>query len=121
MKNKVTSSDLLEEQLNSLRREMALLVLERDKQAKEYERRLGELNHENERILNVLEKSIPREVFDREIGSMNAKTQINTDFMNSAKGRGMGMNSVWVIAVAGIVMVCAVISMIIAVLAYTKK
>jgi hypothetical protein len=90
-------------------------------QAAEYERRLQGLNHENERIMEILKQSIPREVFDREKESMNARIQINTDYMNSMKGKGTGMNSLWVVGAGALLLICTVVSVIIAVLAYTKK
>ena len=42
--------------IETSRRELVL-------QAREYERRLADLNHENERINEVLSESVPREVF----------------------------------------------------------
>jgi hypothetical protein len=103
MKEQITQYDLLEEMLCGLRRELALKDGQLALQAKEYERRLQDLNHENERILIVLERSIPREVFDRTVEGMNAKTQLNTDYINSAKGKGTGANAVigYIFGVAG--------------------
>lgn len=114
MKEKITPYDLLEEMIHSRDRELIL-------QAKEYERRLEQLNNDNARIQEILKLSIPREVFDREMSSLNAKIQINTDYMNSMKGKGTGMNSLWVIGAAAALLICSVVSVIIAVLAYTKK
>jgi hypothetical protein len=121
VKDKIHQYDFLEEQIAGLRREMALKDQQLILQAKEYERRLGGLNHENDRIMEILKQSIPREVFDREFSAINARIQINTDFMNASKGKGTGMNSLWVIGVAAVLILCSIVSVIIAVLAYTKK
>ena len=89
--------DLLDERLNSTQKALKL-------QAKEYERRLEVLNHENERIAEILKQSIPREIFDRSLESMNAKIQINTDYMNAEKGRMRLERFIpWAIAVAALV------------------
>ena len=97
MKDKVTPYDLIEERLSSMDKAMIL-------QAKEYERRLEVLNHENERIDEVLKQSIPREIFEREKESLNAKIQFNTDYINAEKGRMRLERFIpWAIAVAALV------------------
>jgi hypothetical protein len=121
MKDKVNQYDLLREMIAGLRREMALKDQQLILQAKEYERRLLDLNHENDRIKEVQKLSVLREVFDRETGNINAKTQINTDYINTVKGKGTGMNSLWVIAVAAVLGICAVVTVIIVILTYLKK
>jgi hypothetical protein len=80
MKDKVYHWDLLREMIRG--RDERLKI-----QAAEYERRLEGLNHENERIMEVLKQSMPREVFEKEIQGINARIQINTDYMNAEKGR----------------------------------
>lgn len=98
MKNKIHHYDLLEEMIRE--RDQRLIL-----QAKEYERRLESLNHENERIMEILKQSVPREVYDRGLESinskigiaietLNSKIQINTDYINAAKGKGTGANAV---------------------------
>jgi hypothetical protein len=51
-------------------------------QAREYERRLEALNGEGDRIKEVLKDSVPREVFDRTINSMNDKHAATINEMN---------------------------------------
>ncbi len=114
MKNKVHHWDLIEEMIRG--RDERLKI-----QAAEYERRLEGLNHENERIMEILKQSIPREIFDREMSAINARIQINTDYMNSMKGKGTGMNSLWAIGMGAILLVCTIVSVIIAVMAFVKK
>jgi hypothetical protein len=96
VKNKVYPYDLLEEQIRG--RDERLKI-----QAAEYERRLEGLNHENERIMEILKQSVPREVFDRVIEGMNAKTQVNTDYISAEKGRLRLERFIpWAIAVAAL-------------------
>ena len=80
MKEKVTSYDLLLEMIRG--RDERLKI-----QAAEYERRLEGLNHENERIMEILKQSVPREVFEKVMDGINARIQVNTDYMNAEKGR----------------------------------
>jgi hypothetical protein len=121
VKDNVTPYDLLQEQIAGLRRELKLKDEQLVLQAKEYERRLLDLNHENDRIKEIQKQCVLREVHDRDIASVNEKTQINTDYINTIKGKGTGMNSLWVIGVAAVLILCSIVSVIIAVLAYTKK
>jgi len=54
-------------------------------QAKEYERRLEDLNGEAGRIKDVQKESIPREVFDRMIDSLNEKFERKITILNDWK------------------------------------
>jgi hypothetical protein len=58
----------MESQLAAQRERFDILIQERDKaldlQFKETSRRLGDLNHEGDRIRGVLEKSVPREIYE---------------------------------------------------------
>lgn len=76
MKDKVNQWDILEEMIFSRDRELKL-------QAAEYERRLQALNHENERIVEILKQSIPREIFERTLNDLNNRIQILNDFKNA--------------------------------------
>jgi hypothetical protein len=114
MKDKVSQYDLLEEKIRS--RDENLIL-----QAKEYERRLEGLNHENERIMEILKQSVPREVFDRVVEGINSRIQINTDYMNATKGKGTGMNSLWAIGIAAVLVLCSIITVVLAVLSFSKK
>jgi hypothetical protein len=67
LKKHVHQYDLLQEMIRG--RDERLKI-----QATEYERRLEGLNHENERIIEILKQSIPREVFDREINGIKDRT-----------------------------------------------
>src|ERR1700691_3378346 len=100
MEEKITLYDLLEERLHSMDEARKL-------QEVEYERRLQTLNHENERIVEILKQSVPREVFDRVTDSMNGRIQITTDYMNANRGKGTGMNSLWVVGIAAVLVLCA--------------
>lgn len=73
-------------------------------QAVEYERRLQDLNHENQRIMEILKLSVPREVFERVTNAMNDRTQLNTDYINNAKGRSLLERFIpWIISVAALI------------------
>jgi len=70
---------------------------ELEKQAKEYERRLESLNHENARVSAAADKSVPRELFDLTVGPIK-------DFMAQEQGRGIGVDRskstiAWAVAV----------------------
>jgi hypothetical protein len=114
MKEQVNQYDLLEEMIRG--RDERLKI-----QALEYERRLETLNHENERIMEILKQSVPREVFDKVVEGINSRIQINTDYMNATKGKGTGMNSLWVVGIAAVLVLCSIVTVIMAVLTYTKK
>jgi hypothetical protein len=93
----VTQYDLLREMIRG--RDERLKI-----QAAEYERRLEALNHENERIMEILKQSMPREVFEKEIQGINARIQVNTDYMNGEKGRMRLERFIpWAIAIAALV------------------
>lgn len=51
-------------------------------QATEYHRRLKELNGETGRVQNILERSIPREVFDNYVRESNGITQGLKEYFN---------------------------------------
>jgi cell fate (sporulation/competence/biofilm development) regulator YmcA (YheA/YmcA/DUF963 family) len=84
-------------------------------QAKEYERRLEDLNGEAGRIKEVQKDSIPREVFDRTINSMSEKgddrmkeildkIEILTAWKTKQEGRNQLIQWVpWVIAIVAII------------------
>jgi len=96
MKEKVNQYDLLREMIRS---RDANLVL----QATEYERRLEALNHENERIMEVLKQSIPREVFDRELNSVRTRLGQTEAALIKAEGRHQLTQYIpYVIAIAAI-------------------
>lgn len=59
---------VVKEKFKSLKKALKL-------QATEYQRRLYDLNHENERIKEVQKDSIPREVFDRVISEINLRLE----------------------------------------------
>ena len=103
MKDQVTPYDLLEEQISGLRREMALKAEQLVLQAHEYERRLEALNHENERIVEILKQSIPREIFDRSTESMLTRVGAVEAAQIKAEGRHQLTQYVpWIIAAAAI-------------------
>lgn len=71
------------------------------KQAKEYERRLGELNHENARILAAQEKSVSIDKFDGVTGQIYQKLETTIgelrrdivdlkEFKQKQEGKGQG-------------------------------
>lgn len=87
------------------------------KQAKEYERRLGDLNHENARILAAQDKSVSVEKFDGTVSQIYQKLE-NTigelrrdiidlkEFKQKQDGKGQGSKEVFeiiklVIVIAG--------------------
>jgi hypothetical protein len=103
MKRHVEPYDLLEQMILSRDKELEL-------QATEYERRLQSLNGEAGRIRDILKESIPREVFDREMNSINDKIEIITRFKNAQEGRSELTRYIpWLIAIGA------------ALLAYFKK
>lgn len=83
------------------------MILSRDKQlliqATEYERRLESLNHENERIMEILKQSIPREVFDREINSIRTRLgQVEAANIKQEGKHQLTQYIPWVIAAAAL-------------------
>jgi len=68
--------EILNERLKAMNKALEL-------QRPEYERRLDDLNHENERIKTVQKDSIPREVFDRTVASMNDKYESRVNETNN--------------------------------------
>ena len=96
MKEQVTPYDLLEEMILSRDRELRL-------QATEYERRLGVLNGEGDRIKEILKESIPREVFDRTVDSMRTRIAAIEAAQIKTEGRHQLTQYVpWIIAAAAI-------------------
>jgi hypothetical protein len=97
MKQNVTPYDILDERIKSMSKALEL-------QAKEYERRLDVLNHENERISEILKQSIPREVFDRFCESVLVRIGATEAAQIKAEGRHQLTQYVpWIIAAAAIV------------------
>jgi hypothetical protein len=108
MKKEFTLSDILREREKGTKRALKL-------QAKEYRRRLKVLNGEGERIKEILKESIPREVFDRTVGSITEKydriirdlgdkVQLNTNYNNAQEGKNQLTKWVpWVIAAAALI------------------
>lgn len=100
--------EILHEQIRSMNKALKL-------QRPETDRRLNELNHENERIKEVQKDSIPREVFDRTINSMNLKSdermkdvldkiEILTAWKTKQEGRNQLIQWVpWIIAIVAII------------------
>lgn len=71
------------------------------KQAKEYERRLGDLNHENARILAAQDKSVSVDKFEGAVGQIYQKLENTTgelrkdiidlkEFKQKQDGKGQG-------------------------------
>jgi len=90
-------------------------------QAREYKRRLKDLNGEARRLREMQERYIPREVFDRTVDSINEKNsasireiQNKINLLNDYKTKQEGRNS-WLQYVPWII---AAISLVIA---YFKK
>lgn len=73
-----------------LEERLAAFGRERDHQAIEYERRLGELNHENARILASAQIYLPREVFDGYVKEAAAREQRLAEAVNLARDEGSG-------------------------------
>lgn len=61
------------------------------KQALEYERRLGELNHEAEQLKDMRSSLVSRELFDATVKEMTAKIDRMRDTINIAIGIGMAL------------------------------
>lgn len=61
------------------------------KQAIEYERRLGELNHEAEQLKDMQITYVSRELFDAAIKEMTAKIDRMRDTINIAIGIGIAL------------------------------
>jgi hypothetical protein len=103
MKDNVTPYDILEEQITSLRRELALRDGQLILQAKEYERRLEGLNGEAGRLRNMQQEYISREVFDREITSVRLRLSQSEAALIKAEGRHQLTQYIpYIIAVAAI-------------------
>lgn len=86
----------LEERLKSNRRARRL-------QAKEYERRLAELNHENARLLARDAIFLPREVFDGYVTEAAAREQLRTEALRLARSQRITTVAFSIIAAAGVV------------------
>lgn len=72
-------------------------------QAKEYKRRLKDLNGESGRIRNVLDHSIPREIHQLDIKRLDDKIDILTTWKNKVEGKNQWQLYVpWVLTVAAI-------------------
>lgn len=98
MKEKITPYDLLEEMIHSRDRELIL-------QAKEYERRLEQLNNDNGRIQEILKLSIPREVFDRTIQATITRIETLEIYKTKQDGKSQLTQYVpWIIAAAAILL-----------------
>jgi hypothetical protein len=87
MKESVSQYDLLEEKINSIRRELALKEDARAIQATEYERRLEGLNGEAGRLRGMQQEYIPREVFDRTLDSLRTRIAAVETAQIKADGR----------------------------------
>jgi hypothetical protein len=59
--------------------------------------------------------------YDQRINEVNKRLDTVAAFMERSQGKGTGMNSLWVIGIAAILMLCAVGSMILSVMTYFKK
>jgi len=83
-------------------------------QAKEYARRLKDLNGEAGRLRAMQTEYIPREVFDRTINEVNGKIDVNTNYIKGQEGKSvLSKNIPWVIT--------TVIAIIALILMYIKS
>jgi hypothetical protein len=79
-------------------------------QAKEYERRLADLNNENQRITSVLDQSIPREVFEAYKSSEQTAKELARrelqawkDSVNGETSANAARVKTWTLAIGGLV------------------
>jgi DNA repair exonuclease SbcCD ATPase subunit len=79
-------------------------------QAKEYKRRLKDLNGEAARLRGIQEQYIPREVFDRVVDELRKEIKILTDYKIKQEGKSDLLKFVpWVLTAISIILL------------YTKK
>jgi hypothetical protein len=106
----VDAYGVLTERVSVLTERIRRMEQARKIQAKEYKRRLNDLNGEAKRIRDIQTEYVPREVFDRMINAMNDKIQIITDYKNADEGKNQLTKYIpWIITI------------IFGVLAYFKK
>jgi prefoldin subunit 5 len=104
MKDKVCQYDLLEEQITSIRRELALKDAELIKQATEYERRLEGLNGEAGRLRSMQQEYIPREIFDRTLDSLRTRIASIEAALIKAEGRHQLLQYIpWLLTVISLI------------------
>lgn len=77
-------------------------------QAKEYERRLGELNHEAARIKEIQATYLPREVYENNHKELTTKVEKIIDWQGSIIGRENGLSLGWKILIGGLGFITAV-------------
>lgn len=93
MAGEITKYDLLEERIKGMERALKL-------QAKEYKRRLKDLNGEASRLRAIQAEYIPREVFDRTINELNSKIQVAADYRTAQEGKGQLRQYIpWIITI----------------------
>lgn len=89
----------LKSEIKALRREQKLRDIQLVIQAKEYKRRLKDLNGEAGRLRSMQENYIPREVFDRTVNELNGKIQVTSDYKKEQEGRNKLTQWIpWIIA-----------------------
>ena len=69
-------------------------------QAKEYDRRLSDLNHEAVRILSAQEKSVSSERYEAFLTNVTEWRKRVDEFVNSSRGAAGGISQRWAIAIA---------------------
>ena len=79
----------------ALREQLQGIREARDLQAKEYERRLGELNHAHARAEASSQHFVPRELHDKTIAVLTEKVDQVATRLTASEGRFGGLNAGW--------------------------
>lgn len=88
-----------EEKLNALKKALKL-------QAKEYARRLTDLNGEADRLHKMQEQYVPREVFDRVIDDIRKELRILSEWKTKQEGKSQLLQYIpWLLTAISIVLI----------------